>query len=410
MSEPAPCPYQPLRRLGGGITTQVDVAAGPRGTVALKRPRSPEHARWLAQEARLLAILAGRGVADVIDHDEDGQWLALRLLPGPTLTDWSHGRSVVEVVEAIASLAGTLTALHDAGYVHGDVKPDNVMMGPRDSPCLIDLGLAVRPPGVHGFHGTFGAASPEQLRGEPATPASDIYALGALTVRALTGRRPFPPQRAAQALLPSDQLPMGPAMLREDIPDALDGLVCRMLDRQPERRPTGAGLAQALRSAATGPPTVVHPAVPHHWGLLGRMLVATVDRGAPGLVVTYGPEHPVHAALAQALARAADRENIPVEESGSCGLVLLSGPSGARRARALAETAAPALVVLHHATPLPDLTPLGAVHIDTRTSARAEPDAAATQRLLDALEQGPCTPGELARILGLGTLDLLELA
>jgi hypothetical protein len=389
---------------------RVDEAEGPLGRVALKRPRSPAHAPWLAREAALLASLPGTGLAEVLDRDGAGAWLALRLLPGPGLSRWARGRPVADVVEALACLADTLAALHAAGLAHGDVKPGNVIMGPDARPRLIDLGLAATPPGAAGFHGTYGAASPEQLRGAPPTPASDVFALGALAFRALTGGRPFTAQREAQALLPTDQLPWSPAMVRPGVPAALDALVLRMLDRHPERRPPAAGLGAALRAAAGDAPLRLHPVVFLHWRTAGRLLVAAADRGEPGLLVLFGPDGAGRAALREALCAQARREGLPVDPTGDTGLVPLSGPGAEARATVLADRGAPALVLVDHPTPLPGLARLGAVHLDTRLPARAPPPDGDTARLLDALASGPLPLPDLARRLGLGPHDVLDLA
>lgn len=410
MDAPEPCPYRPLRPLGGGAHMRVDEAEGPAGKVALKRPRDPAHAPWLTREADLLSSLRGVGLADIVDRDDAGRWLALRFVPGPSLTRWAQHQALPAIVAALADLARTLAALHAAGHAHGDVKPGNVLMGSDGRPRLIDLGLAAHPPGTPGFHGTYGAASPEQLRGAPPTPPSDVFALGALAFRALTGGRPFSANRQAQALLPTDQLPWSPAMVRPGVPAALAGLICRMLDRVPSRRPTTAGLAEALETAARDTPLHIHPVVFLHWRVLGRLLVATADRGTPGLIVAYGPDASAREALVAALQRAARREGVPVDPMGNRGLVCLSGPDAPTRARALADAGAPALVLISRDTPLPTLSAVGAVHLDTRLPDHRATWTAGNARLLAALEAGPKTPAELAQALGLGTLDLLDIA
>ncbi|WP_292683109.1 protein kinase [Microbacterium sp. SCN 69-37] len=139
-------------------------------------------------------------------------------MPGQTLHDRLAQNALTgrEVVSLIIGLAGALAVVHHAGIVHRDIKPANVLLRPIRHgvvpfrPVLVDFGVAhlldaarVTSPGV--VIGTASYPAPEQVRGEPTVPASDIYALGLLTIEALTGTKhpSSPPLRRVRRHLPT---------------------------------------------------------------------------------------------------------------------------------------------------------------------------------------------------------------
>ena len=151
-----------------------------------------------------------------LDHDhivsvyEAGQsdyglFLAMRLIAGPTLKqlildgDLDPRRSV----RLLAQVAQALDSAHDAGLIHRDIKPQNILIGRGDHAYLADFGLIKAPDearltGTGQFIGTIDYVAPEQVQGEPATPASDCYALTGVLYECLTGEVPFPkPSEAA---------------------------------------------------------------------------------------------------------------------------------------------------------------------------------------------------------------------
>jgi serine/threonine-protein kinase len=161
-----------------------------------------------------------------------------------------------EVVPIVASIASGLDAVHSAGLVHRDIKPHNVLLA-ADRARLGDLGLA-RPGDDAGWDaltttgmamGTLAYIAPERLAGEPATPAGDIWSLGAMTYQALTGRLPRAAasvtELAERRLAPSPP----PSSVAPDLGTAFDATLLAALDPDPAGRPGALALGAALVSA-----------------------------------------------------------------------------------------------------------------------------------------------------------------
>ncbi len=177
--------------------------------------------------------------------------------------EYVHGRSVRDVLNASGRLAPTQTAdvvrqtlralehAHAKGIVHRDLKPENILVTPDGVVKLTDLGLARafadgRASRTGGVTGTVQYLSPEQIRGEPADPRSDLYALGIVTYELLTGHVPFvgeTPMSIAYKHL-SDSVPE-PSRSAPGIPVELDGFVASATDRHREMRPESATAMRA---------------------------------------------------------------------------------------------------------------------------------------------------------------------
>jgi beta-lactam-binding protein with PASTA domain/tRNA A-37 threonylcarbamoyl transferase component Bud32 len=229
--------------------------------VKLLRPeygRDPDFLTRFRAEAQAAANLNHPNIVAVYDYgqDEAGPYIVMELIDGEDL------QSVVRRVGALpprqaarltAETARALDAAHRRGIVHRDVKPGNVMVG-RDGRVKVgDFGIAralaeaqMTLPGttlgsVHYF-------SPEQARGEPTTPASDVYSLGILLYELLTGRRPFEGDSAAAIAMArlSGAVP-SPSAVRAGIPPAVEAVVRRAMALDPNARyPTGGAMADAL--------------------------------------------------------------------------------------------------------------------------------------------------------------------
>lgn len=202
------------------------------------------------RELAVLSRTAGEHVVrlhDAVPLAGGGLALVLDLADGGSLARVVAGRghlSAGEAVTVLTPLAGALAQLHEAGVVHADVSPGNVLFTHEGKPMLADLGvarLAGEDPGEG--HGTPGYVAPEVVDGAVATPAADGHALGALGWLALTGVAPPPP-----AVRP----PL--ATLGTAAPVALVDLVERCLARDPADRPTAREVAAAAYAAAPAEP------------------------------------------------------------------------------------------------------------------------------------------------------------
>jgi serine/threonine protein kinase len=229
--------------------------------VVLKLPRpalvaDPQTRGDLANEAEVTAGLAHPGVqrryAAVLDADLP--YLLSEYVEGPTL-DTSLAQdgplAPAEVALLGMQLAGALRYLHGRGIVHLDLKPSNVCL--RDGrPVVIDFGIA-RAAGTRRRAGAPRGSAPfmsaEQCRDDPATPAADLFALGALLFEAATGDHAFHPRRLGTEWLYPQLAGTGP----EPLPGALGEVIGRLLEPEPARRPADA-TAVLWALAATLPP------------------------------------------------------------------------------------------------------------------------------------------------------------
>jgi serine/threonine-protein kinase len=225
----------------------------------------PALAARFDREARTLAALSHPHVVGIHDVSEGGPggepFIVMELCRDGSLGDRLAGDVALTPTVALPILAGAATglaALHARGIVHRDVTPRNILLADGTS-RLGDLGLAraegmVTPPGggltaTGTAVGTVGYLAPELLDGRSATPASDVYGLGAVAYRTLTGSLPRPAGSIAD-LVAARNRPVAPlAGAVVGLPAVVSAAVDRALDPDPARRPTAGDLASALGAA-----------------------------------------------------------------------------------------------------------------------------------------------------------------
>ena len=220
------------------------------------------------REARLAAAVDHPHVVSVFDVGEQAGrlYLTMQWVDGQdlrTLLDQRRRLAPDRTVLIGTQLAGALQAVHEAGLVHRDVKPSNVLMraiGGRDHAYLTDFGIA-KMPGVQddltrtGWSvGTPGYLSPEQIRGERPGPYSDLYALGCVLFESLTGRRPFGGENDLVMHWAHLNNPRpAVSVVSPDLGPRYDQFFARALAVEPgERFPSGRAFAEALEAAHAG--------------------------------------------------------------------------------------------------------------------------------------------------------------
>ncbi|MBA3379571.1 MAG: protein kinase [Chloroflexia bacterium] len=241
-----------------------------RREVAIKTLRDefqhdPESRRRFRQEARMMAFASHPGLVTIYDlleqpHDS---WIVMELVPGQNLKQVIEREGSVSppaVVRILEQVASALGHLHERAIVHLDIKPQNLIRNADGSIKLIDFGLAQsmapRQDTVGGSaFGTAAYLAPEQGSGEAVDQRTDVYALGCVAYELLTGRPPFdvPEGPDQKRLLIEEHLesePVPPSRARPDLelPDWVDDVVGRALEKDPRHRyPTVVDFAEAAR-------------------------------------------------------------------------------------------------------------------------------------------------------------------
>ncbi|MFF7180074.1 protein kinase [Streptomyces sp. NPDC008121] len=256
-------PFRLLGRLGVGGMGRVFLARSSGGrTVAVKVVHAElaaqeEFRRRFAREVAALERVGGTGTTPVLASDTTAEspWVAVGYVPGPSLravVAEEFGPLPAATVRTLAAgLARGLTHVHDAGLVHRDLKPSNVLLT-VDGPQIIDFGIAravetVTDGGLTSTGavvGSPGFMSPEQVRGEKLTPASDVFCLGSVLVYAATGHSPFGTAdsgvHATMFRIAHDEPDL------TGLPAELAGLVRSCLAKDPAERPSAAELVETV--------------------------------------------------------------------------------------------------------------------------------------------------------------------
>ncbi|MDP9383632.1 MAG: serine/threonine protein kinase, partial [Actinomycetota bacterium] len=218
------------------------------------------------REARAAAGLSSHPhvvtIYDVGDH-EGRSFIVMELLTGGSLAQvLKSGREIPreKAVGWLRDAASALDAAHAAGIVHRDIKPANLLLDERESLMIADFGIAriAMEDGMTATGQVLGTAaylSPEQALGDPASAASDLYALAVVGFELLTGRRPFTAEHfAAQARAHIEDPPPRASEVRPDLPPSVDAVLDRGLAKDPAGRwPSAPAMVEALEAALEAP-------------------------------------------------------------------------------------------------------------------------------------------------------------
>lgn len=363
--------FELLEKLGSGGFGSVFLGQdsdGRRAAVKVLHPHMADDAKvreLFARELTAARQVQGFCLAEILqaDPDADPPWIASEYVEGPTLEAAVRDdgpRSGGDLQRLAVQTATALSAIHAAGVVHRDFKPDNIMLA-REGPRVIDFGVAraVEASAVTSatMVGTAGYMPPEQLEGKRLTTASDVFAWGVVMVFAATGRRAFPGDsnmaRIAQVLTGEADL--------TGVEEPLRGVVDACLRKDPEQRPTARQVLDALLSgtapdspargadgpaAEPAPSAPADPATPPAGSAAAAPPDATIPATAPHAAGHPGPgpggppaDAPMLGALLDASA-AWQRAHTAAQDT--------SGDPGQRAHALLAE--AEALVVLERYT------------------------------------------------------------
>lgn len=254
--------YEVLGTLGCGATSRVDKARDTLlgRTVALKTMvhsfgASLEQKQFL-REAQIISQLSHPAIINLYDvgiEDESVAYLVMEFVPGKTLQQ-VLAESPIPLPRTCAwaaDLAAALGRAHQAGILHGDVKPANILVTEDGNVKLGDFGIARFATQVSGsgrLMGTPAYLSPEQILGQPQNSRSDLFSLGIVLYQMITGLRPFDGSSVGAVcaqILSSEPVP--PTRQNPSLPPAIDHIIMRCLAKNPaDRYPSGEALAASL--------------------------------------------------------------------------------------------------------------------------------------------------------------------
>ena len=220
--------------------------------LARRLAEDAESVERFRREARSAASLSHPNIVAVHDtgQTEDGdRFIVMEYVPGGTLKDPIRDKGPLPPGEAASvalQVARALAAAHARGVIHRDIKPQNVLLTGSGEAKVADFGIA-RAAGSATLTGTGlgpGTAryvSPEQAKGGPVTPQSDLYSLGVVLYEMLTGELPFDAESPiGVAMKHINEVPRPPKQLLDSVPEWLDELNVRLLAKDPADRPAGA--------------------------------------------------------------------------------------------------------------------------------------------------------------------------
>jgi len=199
-------------------------------------------------EARNAAGLGHRNIAQVLDYGtfEGNAYIVMELVEGESLATILEREQVLEARRLVRILVHScrgLQAAHDAGVIHRDIKPGNLLVLPDETVKITDFGVSragdqttLTQTGM--VMGTAQYLAPELALGKVATPRSDLYALGIIAYEALVGKRPFTAPNPVDIAIAQVNDPVPP--LPDTIPPGLAAVIMDLLEKNPKRRPASA--------------------------------------------------------------------------------------------------------------------------------------------------------------------------
>lgn len=287
----------------------------------------PDFGRRFTAEATSMARINHPAVASVHDfgHSLGVAFLVMEFVDGESLAErLKRGRlGPAETMLLIAQVADGLQAVHGQGLVHRDIKPANLLVRPDGTVVITDFGIARHEDAgrltVSGaVLGTPTYLSPEQVRGEPAGPRSDLYSLGLVAYECLAGEKPFVGDNPYAVAL--QRLQSGPRTMKVRLPIPVQAVVERALAVDPKDRwQSAAELAAAARAAVADRAPVTAPAVRRSLLPLVLSAVAVMALAVAGLVVRGSRPDTNPAVTPTTLEEGLTQERLPVRFTTCAG-------------------------------------------------------------------------------------------
>lgn len=340
-------------------------------------------------EARAAAGLNHPNIVRVYDigNDNETPFIVMERLPGDTLSDQIAlgPLSEAQTSAALRDVLAALAVAHDAGMLHRDIKPGNLLVAPSGTVKVADFGIVKTAASVHTttghIVGTLAYMSPDRVSGKPASVDDDLYAVGVVGYEALTGQKPFSQEDImplAHAIVEGSPLLLKD--LRPDIDPVLADVIERAMSPDPLRR---FGSADAMRRALDGDTTALVSPVP-----------AVAHGRSPGVLGVRRKSSPVVKAVPAASVKRSPERVLKVAGSGVllgamalAVLALTSNPSST------APTTAPETFSV--STPVP--SPIGVTEVRPSTGPTVPPSPVPVVVLVEAEQPSPTRVVEVVR-------------